>query len=110
MIKRTFSPLLRPPYEPPAPAEYGYPMRDIRHLSDLAVTNFAIGGCQRPPNALNFTSLTRNSQSTRPAMLSPENRSRLTTLSKIALGLFWLALFIGTHMPVDTEFLPPEGR
>jgi len=43
-------------------------------------------------------------------MLSPDNRSRFTTLSKIALGLFWLALFVGTHLPVDTELLPPEGR
>jgi hypothetical protein len=68
------------------------------------------GGCQTPPNALNFTGLARNSQSTPADMLSPENRSRFTTLSKIALGLFWLALFIGTHMPVDTEILPREGR
>jgi VanZ family protein len=43
-------------------------------------------------------------------MLSPENRSRLTTLSKVALGLFWLALFVGTHLPVQTEILPPDGR
>ena len=43
-------------------------------------------------------------------MLSPEYRSHFTTLSKIALGVFWLALFVGTHIPVDTEILPPDGR
>jgi VanZ family protein len=43
-------------------------------------------------------------------MLSPENRARFSTLSKIALGLFWLGLFVGTHLPVETEMLPPEGR
>jgi len=45
-----------------------------------------------------------------PDMLTPENRSRFTTLSKIALGLFWLAIFIGTHMPVTTTILPLENR
>jgi hypothetical protein len=44
-----------------------------------------------------------------PVMLSPEARSRLITLSKIALGLFWLALFVGTHMPVTAEILPLEN-
>jgi VanZ family protein len=43
-------------------------------------------------------------------MLSPENRSRFTLLSKIALGLFWLALFVGTHIPVQDELLPLENR
>lgn len=43
-------------------------------------------------------------------MLNPQNRSRLSTLSKIALGLFWLALFVGTHLPVDPQILGPDGR
>ena len=85
-------------------------MRDMRHLSDFAMTNFRGRRLSDAAECPQLYCLARNSQSTPADMLSPENRSRFTTLSKIALGLFWLALFIGTHMPVDPEILPPEGR
>jgi VanZ family protein len=39
-------------------------------------------------------------------MLNVPNRSTVATLSKFALGLFWLALFIGTHVPPSTDLLP----
>ena len=42
-------------------------------------------------------------------MLNPPNRAKLTTLSKYALALFWLALFAATHVPPTTSFLPPQG-
>lgn len=42
-------------------------------------------------------------------MLNPSNRSNLTTLSKIALGLFWLALFIATHVPPASKSVVPEN-
>jgi VanZ family protein len=42
-------------------------------------------------------------------MLNPPNRSKLTTLSKFALALFWLALFAATHVPPTLSFLPPQG-
>lgn len=34
-------------------------------------------------------------------MLSPPLRSKIVTLSKIALAAFWLALFIATHLPKE---------
>ena len=42
-------------------------------------------------------------------MLNPSYRSRLASLSKFALALFWLALFAATHVPPTTGFLPPQG-
>ena len=36
-------------------------------------------------------------------MLTLPLRSKIITLSKIALGLFWLALFTGTHLPPTTH-------
>ncbi len=41
-------------------------------------------------------------------MLNPPNRSTFATLSKFALGLFWLALFAATHVPPSTELLRVE--
>jgi hypothetical protein len=38
----------------------------------------------------------------------PLSRSLLATCSKIALAIFWLGLFIGTHVPVEVEKLAPE--
>ena len=45
-----------------------------------------------------------------PTMLNPSNRSAIATLSKIALGLFWLALFVATHVPPTTYLLPVQGN
>jgi VanZ family protein len=42
-------------------------------------------------------------------MLQSPLRSRLTTLSKLAFVLFWLALFIATHVPTSPDLLPPDG-
>ena len=42
-------------------------------------------------------------------MLTPSLRSKIVTLSKIALGLFWLALFTGTHIPPTTH-IPLEAH
>ena len=36
-------------------------------------------------------------------MLTPPLRSKIITLSKFALGLFWLALFTATHIPPTTH-------
>lgn len=41
--------------------------------------------------------------------LDPANRPKIATLSKIALGLFWLALIAGTHMPVNVDLHAPDN-
>jgi len=41
-------------------------------------------------------------------MRNPFNPSRTKTLSQIALGGYWLLIFIGTHLPPTTSFLPLE--
>jgi len=39
----------------------------------------------------------------------PANRPKLATLSKVALGLFWLALIAATHVPVNLDLHAPQG-
>ncbi len=43
-------------------------------------------------------------------MPSSKARSTVVTLSKLALGLFWLAMFIGTHIPPTTDLIPIENH
>jgi VanZ family protein len=43
------------------------------------------------------------------AMQQSPIRSRITLISKLAFGLFWLALFVGTHIPISEDMLPPVG-
>jgi hypothetical protein len=43
------------------------------------------------------------------AMHESPIRSRITLVSKFAFGLFWLALFVGTHIPISEDMLPPVG-
>jgi len=37
-------------------------------------------------------------------------RTRIERITVAVLACYWSALFIGTHLPVQTEILPPEGR
>lgn len=39
-----------------------------------------------------------------------KSRSTMVTLSKAAVGLFWLAMFIGTHVPPATDLIPLENH
>lgn len=39
----------------------------------------------------------------------PANRRTLATLSKVALGLFWLTLITATHIPINLDLHAPEG-
>jgi VanZ family protein len=41
-------------------------------------------------------------------MRNPLNPSQTKTLFQFALGGYWLALFIATHLPLDTPLLPVE--
>lgn len=41
-------------------------------------------------------------------MLNSRKRALAITVSKVGLGLFWLAMFIGTHIPPRTELIPIE--
>jgi VanZ family protein len=41
--------------------------------------------------------------------LDPANRSKVATLSKVALALFWLTLIVVTHIPPSINFEAPEG-
>jgi VanZ family protein len=43
------------------------------------------------------------------AMLQSPVRAPVTTLSKLTFALFWLALFIATHIPTPPDLLPPNG-
>jgi|SoiMethySBSTD1v2_1073268.scaffolds.fasta_scaffold2759247_1 VanZ family protein len=65
-------------------------------------------GCVPPADALNLllSPPTRNKHAD---MLRLANRSRITTLSKLAFVLFWAAIFTGTHIPISEESLPPVG-
>ena len=42
-------------------------------------------------------------------MLQLFTRPRVALVSKLAFGLFWLALFAGTHIPKPPDVLPPSG-
>ena len=39
----------------------------------------------------------------------PANRSKVAMLSNVVLGLFWLALVTGTHIPFDVDLSAPQG-
>src|SRR5262245_60467723 len=39
-------------------------------------------------------------------MFNSTNRGLFVVASQLALGGYWLALFVGTHLPVGTPFLP----
>jgi VanZ family protein len=41
-------------------------------------------------------------------MLTRKHRSVIVTLSKIGLALFWLALFVATHIPDTSGLLPTQ--
>lgn len=41
-------------------------------------------------------------------MLKPSSRLKLKTLCQFALAGYWLALFVGTHLPPNSPLLPSE--
>lgn len=49
-----------------------------------------------------------NSAQQTPAMRNPLNASQTKKLFQIALPVYWLALFAGTHAPINTPLLPVE--
>jgi hypothetical protein len=43
------------------------------------------------------------------AMHESPIRSRITLVCKLAFGLFWIVLFVGTHIPISEDMLPLVG-
>lgn len=42
-------------------------------------------------------------------MLNLSQRSKLAVLSQVALAAYWLVLFIATHLPAGTRYLPRQN-